>query len=447
MKKISIVSVIALFASGLNAQMGAKLDQYFMDYSLINPAAMNTHQQGHVTLLYNKMFSSVPGGPQTSVLNVTIPVPSKNTGYGLYYMRERVGFSEMHNAYATYAYSFPVAATTNVNLGVSVGVLSQNFDMSKAVYISSNDPIIKSLLYTPPVTRADLRASAFINGEKFFGGIAISRLTRPRFDYSYYNYTASYQLQSQASLLMGYNADLGGDVMLKPSIYVSAYNFDYFRLQYNMSAYFNDKFWVGFGGNDIGQFSGNIGFSPQDDIKVSYSYNTPTGMQRTALGNCHEFHSFIGFSALSGGKRGSGADGSEVETDLNSNQEGGNGEDEGSANLKSQGMKREVTVTSIDDLKNFGLGKDTSGIKLPPIEKVKPGPGFYLVGGLHSSEAKANKQIKDLYIKGVIAYKIFDPSNKSYYVFLKDFATEKEANKGIYYYEASVPQVWIREVK
>jgi hypothetical protein len=110
-------------------------------------------------------------------------------------------------------------------------------------------------------------------------------------------------------------------------------------------------------------------------------------------------------------------------------------------------MKREVTVTSIEDLVAFGAGKDTTGIKLPPIEKVKPSPGFYLVAGLHSAEAKANKQIKDLYKKGVFAYKIYDPSNKSYYVFLKDFPSEKDANKGIFYYESAVPQVWIREVK
>ena len=303
MKKISIISAIALCIGSVSAQMGAKLDQYYMDLSMINPAAMNAHEQGHVTLLYNKMFSAVPGSPQTTVLNIAMPVPAKNTGYGLYYMRERVGFSEMHNAYATYAYSMPLASTTNLNLGMSVGVLSQNFDMSKAVYISSNDPIIKSLMLTPPVTRADMRASAFVNGEKWFGGFAISRLSKPRFDYVYYNYTASYQLQSQASLLFGYNLDLGNDILLKPSIYVSSYNFDYYRVQYNVSFNYQDKFWMGVGGNDIGQIGGNIGFSPQPDIKVSYSYNTPTGAQRIALGNSHEFHTYIGFSALGGGSR------------------------------------------------------------------------------------------------------------------------------------------------
>jgi len=461
MKKITIISALALCIGGLTAQMGAKIDQFYMDYSLINPAAMNTHDQGHVTLLYNKMFSAVPGSPQTTVLNVAMPVPSKNTGYGLYYMRERVGFSEMHNAYATYAYSFPIAGTTNLNLGVSVGALSQNFDMSKAVYISGNDPIIKSLLLTPPVTRADLRASAFVNGEKWFAGFAFSRLTKPRFDYVYYNYTAAYQMQSQGSLMLGYNIDLGDDLLLKPALYASAYDFNYFRVQYNVSMWYQEKFWLGVGGNDIGQIGANIGFSPQDDIKVSYSYNTPTGGQRIALGNSHEFHTFIGFAALGGGARsGSGNDG-EGDADLNS-ANGGEGEDgEGSANLNSSGkgkngdgegnggfgMSKEATITSLEDMRSMGMGNDTSKIKLPAIEKVKPGPGFYLVAGLHSSEAKANKQIKDLYKKGVLSYKIYDPSNKSYYVYLKDFASEKDANRGIFYYEAAVPQVWIREVK
>jgi type IX secretion system PorP/SprF family membrane protein len=466
MKKITIVSALALCISGLTAQMGAKIDQFYMDYSLINPAAMNTHDQGHVTLLYNKMFSAVPGSPQTTVLNVAMPLPAKNTGYGLYYMRERVGFSEMHNAYATYAYSFPIAGTTNLNLGVSVGALSQNFDMSKAIYISGNDPIIKSLLLTPPVTRADLRASAFVNGEKWFAGFAISRLTKPRFDYVYYNYTAAYKMQSQGSLMLGYNVDLGDDLLLKPAIYASAYDFNYFRLQYNVSMWYQDKFWLGVGGNDIGQIGGNIGFSPQEDIKVSYSYNTPTGGQRIALGNSHEFHTFIGFSALGGGSRsaGSGNGDGEGNADVNSaNGESGD-EGEGNANVSSNGksggkngsngdgsggfgMSKEATIASLEDMRTMGMGNDTSKIKLPNIEKVKPGPGFYLVAGLHSSEAKANKQIKDLYKKGVLSYKIYDPSNKSYYVYLKDFPSEKDANRGIFYYEASVPQVWIREVK
>jgi len=448
-KKQLIISTFAWLGFwNANAQMGAKFDQFYMDYSLINPAAMNMHTQGHVTLFNNRMFSAVPGGPQHTVLNINMPVPSKNTGYGLFYLRERIGFSEVHNAYATYAYSLPLGGSTNLNLGVSVGALRQAFDMSKAIYISGNDDIIKSLIISPPVTRADLRASAFVNGEKWFGGLAISRLTNPTFDYTYYKYNASYQLQSQASLLLGFNIDGGGDLVIKPTVLVSGYNWDYYRVQFNASAWYQEKFWIGFNANDLGQIGGNIGFTPQEDVRVSYSYTTPTGSQKVALGNTHEFHTFLGFSALGGGARKSD---SEADGDGSGNGEDGKETNNGGDGEGGSGVfnpdRSIVNVSSISDLKSAGLGRDTALLKIKPIEKVKSAPGFYLVAGLHSSEEKANKQIKDLYRKGVISFKMFDPTNKSFYVFLKDYATEKEANRDLFYFQTSVPSVWVREVK
>ncbi len=450
-KQITFWSIALFTAVQSFAQMGAKFDQYYMDYSLINPAAMNTHTQGHVTVFNNRMFSAVPGGPQHTVLNINMPVPSKNTGYGLFYMRERVGFSEAHNAYATYAYSLPLGGSTNLNLGVSVGAIRQSFDMSKAIYISGNDDIIKSLIITPPVTRADLRASAFVNGEKWFGGLAISRLTDPTFDYTYYKYNATYQLQSQASLLLGFNIDGGGDLVIKPSLLVSGYNWDYYRVQFNASAWYQEKFWVGFNANDLGQIGGNIGFKPQEDVRVSYSYTTPTGTQRVALGNTHEFHTYIGFSALGGGPRnGNSEDGDgsgDGSGDGGDGKETKNGEDGDGFSGVTNSDRSEVIVKSLADLKAAGLGRDTVLLKIQPIEKVKSAPGFYLVAGLHTSEAKANKQIKDLYKRGVISFKMFDPTNKSFYVFLKDYATEKEANRDLFYFQSAVPSVWVREVK
>ena len=122
-----------------------------------------------------------------------------------------------------------------------------------------------------------------------------------------------------------------------------------------------------------------------------------------------------------------GESGDEGEGNANVSSNGKSGGKNGSNGDGSGGfgMSKEATIASLEDMRTMGMGNDTSKIKLPNIEKVKPGPGFYLVAGLHSSEAKANKQIKDLYKKGVLSYKIYDPSNKSYYVYLKDFPLKK----------------------
>ena len=90
---------------------------------------------------------------------------------------------------------------------------------------------------------------------------------------------------------------------------------------------------------------------------------------------------------------------------------------------------------------------DTSGINLPPIPKLKPEPGHYLVTGLHATEDKANQQIKEMYLKNVIAFKFYDPRVKSYYIFVRKYTNEKDANKGEFYFEGQVPRVWIREIR
>jgi len=113
----------------------------------------------------------------------------------------------------------------------------------------------------------------------------------------------------------------------------------------------------------------------------------------------------------------------------------------------SERPRKEVTAKSFEDMENFGLGNDTSGISLPPIPKLKPEPGHYLVTGLHASEEKANTQIKELYMKNVVAFKFYDPRVKSYYVFVRKYTNEKDANKGEFYFEGQVPRVWIREIR
>ena len=439
-KLISYISILGLAVSA-QAQMGARIEQYYMDPSISIPAAIGASEQGSFSLYYNKIFAQTPGSPQHTLLNMAMPVKDKNTAFGLIYMKENIAFSEMHNAYATYAYSIGLGKA-KLSLGVSAGILSQNFDASKAVYVHENDPIINAIKYSAPVIRADLRASAYVSHERFFAGFSVSRLPKPHFDYTYYNYTAGYDLQTQASFLAGYVGDIGGDMTIRPSMNFTMYNWDYLLFQSNLSFWYQDKVWLGVGTNSLWQAGFNIGVKPQQDINVSYSYTVPDGEQRGILGPIHEFRTTIGFAALGGGEvRGSGSS-----SDGDDGKDEKDGSESPDMNVKSR-QKKTVIANSLKDMEDFGTGNDTTGIKLPNIEKVKPAPGFYLVAGLHSTEDKANKMIKDLYMKDVIAYKFYDPKVKSYYVYMKYYFTEKDANKGIFYFESSVPNVWVRELK
>lgn len=440
MKKTALTIVLlAHLITALRAQMGARIDQYYLDRSILIPAAIAHTDEGYFSTYYNKLFLDVPGAPQHTTLNGAMPGGNENTAFGLFYMKENIAFSEMHNAYATYAYAFNLGSETKLSLGISAGVLSQNFDATKAVYYDENDAKITALMFSAPVVRADLRASVYVSAPKWYSGFSITRLPSPRFDYSYYNYAASYDLQSQANFLLGFNATIDDDLTLQPSMNLGMYNWDYMYFQANVNIDYKEKVWLGLGLNHLWQAGFNVGVKPQDAVTVGYSFKLPDGQQRGLLGPIHEFTAIIGFSALGGGSaNGSGNGDSDLSSDNDYDGEGVS---------PSERPMKEVTVKKYEDLENFGVGNDTSGINLPPIPKLKPEPGHYLVTGLHSTEDKANKQIKDLYMKNVIAFKFYDPRVKSYYVFVRRYTNEKDANKGEFYFEGQVPRVWIREIR
>lgn len=439
-KTILLLLVVAQLSTNLWGQMGARIDQYYLDRSILIPAAVAHTEEGYFSTYYNKLFIDVPGAPQHTTLNGAIPGSNANTAFGIFYMKENIAFSEMHNAYATYAYSFKLGSETKLSLGVSAGVLSQNFDASKAVYYDDNDAKITALMLSAPVVRADLRASMYISAPYWYGGFSVTRLPAPRFDYTYYNYAASYELQSQANFLLGFNAGIDDDLTLQPSVNVGMFNWDYMYVQANVNLDYKEKIWLGLGINHLWQAGFNVGARPQDAVTVAYSFKLPDGQQRGLLGPIHEFTAIIGFSALGGGN----ASQNKGDGDSDANSEN---DYDGEGVSPSERLRKDVIVKQLQDLEAFGMGNDTSGITLPPIPKLKPEPGHYLVTGLHTTEEKANQQIKELYMKNVLAFKFYDARVKSFYVFVRKYDNEKDANKGEFYYEEQVPRVWIREIR
>jgi hypothetical protein len=104
-------------------------------------------------------------------------------------------------------------------------------------------------------------------------------------------------------------------------------------------------------------------------------------------------------------------------------------------------------ISSIDDFKRLGFAKDTSSLKFAILEKIAPNSGFYLVCGMHLTEEKCNRQIKQLYLEKITSFKIYDPVNKYYYVYLKVRETEESANQELYKLHELLARVWVRRIK
>jgi hypothetical protein len=104
-------------------------------------------------------------------------------------------------------------------------------------------------------------------------------------------------------------------------------------------------------------------------------------------------------------------------------------------------------ISSIDEFKRLGFAKDTASLKFSNLEKAAPNSGYYLVSGMYLTEEKCNLKIKQLYLEKITSFKIYDPLNKYYYVYLKVKETEESANQELYKLQELLPQVWVRQIK
>lgn len=104
-------------------------------------------------------------------------------------------------------------------------------------------------------------------------------------------------------------------------------------------------------------------------------------------------------------------------------------------------------ISSIDDFKRLGFAKDTASLKFSNLEKTAPYLGYYLVCAMYLTEDKCNRKIKQLYSEKITSFKIYDPVNKYYYVYLKVKETEESANQELYKLQELLSQVWVRQIK
>lgn len=437
MKKNIILAAVLSINGYLTAQMSSRIDQFYLDPSILNPAAMNTFKTARASLFFNRVYSAVKGAPENVLFNAVMPLDER-TSFGVYYLREKAGFGMLQNMYASYAYGIPFNETTKLSFGLSLGFMNQSFDASKAIYIQDNDPVIQSLMVSPAATRVDLRTSVLLQAGGFTGGISFNRFVRPRFDYTYYNYAAKYELQNLANILLGYKAPLSEKVSLTPFVSIMTWDFKFARLQGNVTLDYDDKFWAGFSGNDAGQLGFNAGAHLGGNMRFGYSFTFPTSAaSKSVIGNGHEMFLSIGLGALKGSKKTESED-SDADSDTPAEAQ----------EKPSQRKRVDFNVSGITDIKNAGFGLDTAGMNVIALDKTQTTqPGFYLVAGVFTSEANADKMIKNLYMQNKAAYKFHDPKNGSFYVYIKQFKSRTEADKFLMGNDVGLAQAWIREVK
>ncbi|MDX2003031.1 MAG: PorP/SprF family type IX secretion system membrane protein [Chitinophagales bacterium] len=252
MKKYIWLALGILMAMPVMAQQIPLYSQYNLNPFLYNPA--RTGQQGglNVNLIYRRMWTDIPGAPETRAISLDGAIVDDKVGLGAFVYQDFTNIVNRNAGYLSYAYFFKLKPDMRLSLGINAGVVQTRINFDEA---SFGDGVIDPVQSNNTQSGVAFDASAGINYQwkGLNVGFAVPQLFKTRVKYlsdddetgyqlaRHYLVNASYEIPIKKDLFFiepiamfraaegkTYQFDIGSSFMFKRIAWISAmYRFDY----------------------------------------------------------------------------------------------------------------------------------------------------------------------------------------------------------------------------
>ncbi len=272
MKKSLITLIFSVFVFSAIAQSNIRLDNYWGNINLINPAAVYDKYEAVFNIAARKQWLGIQGAPSTLFASGSTYLENYHTQLGLFLIQDKVGYTSLTNVNASYAYAVTLNYEWQFHLGLAGNYQSLSYDMSAVP--SENDPVITQGLVPRSLFNADIGAE--LTNKNFRIGVASQNLLslfqadRPLQTNTNFIYARFYQNSNNI-------INLGGGVcgIQYADIYQVEFNVTtYFKFkQDNGLTYKPDIFDLGLFYRTRSELGMILGFNLSEAIHVSYSYD------------------------------------------------------------------------------------------------------------------------------------------------------------------------------
>ena len=127
MKKIVLITLSFLAVNVSVAQSDKQLTHYMFDNMSFNPAT--TGFKGYcATAIYRGQWDKVENAPNTMLINVQGSLPRINSGIGVSFMYDKIGFSTAQEITLNYSHHLYIPNKGHLSGGLGLGIVTMGFD-------------------------------------------------------------------------------------------------------------------------------------------------------------------------------------------------------------------------------------------------------------------------------------------------------------------------------
>lgn len=240
---------LAIVVSGLasHAQQDPQFTQYMFNSLYVTPAFAGVEGVTQITAIHRSQWMGYEssfndgGAPTTQLISFTSPIYKLKSGFGAYFVNDKLGPQNNVEGHAMYAYHLGVK-DAKLSFGVKVGFYSQaiNYDQYRAIH--PEDPLLAGRAGKESQIRPDVGFGLFYRAEKFYLGAGINHLTRAEFDFGINQ--ARNALENHLNFTGGYYYEVNFDLTLMPTALVKT-DFKEYSFDLGVIATVKDKMWAG----------------------------------------------------------------------------------------------------------------------------------------------------------------------------------------------------------
>ena len=264
------------------AQQEFSFSQYMFSHQTVNPAYAGSKKVGNFTTLHRSQWVGFEGSPVTQSFTFNGPFNSKNLGFGISAVNDRIG--PILNTSANFDLSYHLRlneADTRLSVGLKLGLHNYNLDSGLINTLEPSDQTFvmdKKMNILP-----NIGFGLYLYSLKWYLGISVPKMIE----------NDIYNMSMHGYLISGALFNLAKDWQLKPSLFVKYAKASPLGYDISTLVVFKESFWLGpqlrttidspipdakFGGG----FGIIAGLSINKNISLGYSYGSSMGI--TSLG-------------------------------------------------------------------------------------------------------------------------------------------------------------------
>ncbi|MCD6346204.1 MAG: type IX secretion system membrane protein PorP/SprF [Bacteroidales bacterium] len=275
---LSLTFTCMLFSLGVQAQQDPQFSMNMFNHMAVNPGFAGSQGMTSLAVLNRQQWMGFEGNPKTTFFSANTPVKpfGINSGVGLTFMDDKLGFEKNMGINLSYAYRMNLGGG-NLGIGLSIGLLSKTLKGEWSIpdsdfhFSASQDPAIPT--GEESAMAFDMGFGAFYNTDNFYVGLAASHLLEPTIDYGL---SAKTDIRRHYYLTSGYNFQLANPIFeIQPSLFAKSDGAS-FQLDVNAILLYNKKFWggVSYRLSDAVVFMGGMEMANGLRIGVAYDFTT-----------------------------------------------------------------------------------------------------------------------------------------------------------------------------